>query len=118
MIFRTDSQRPTDLYRMFRDSLIEDSIRLAQYRFDLWAVLPTGMAGNRLQTQTLLRKMATRLTQQFPGGIKHQKGVVTFDPVFIEFVKTQRELASYEDDAVKAWAAFRSIEEDANATGA
>lgn len=118
MMFRTESKRPVDLYHMLRDSLIEDALRLGTLRIDLWTVLPPGMSGSRLQTATLLRKLAAKMAKDFPGGIHHTKGIVTFTPTFLHFAKTQQELGVTDVEAKDAWLAFSSIADETRADGA
>ncbi len=109
MMFKVQTQRPLDLYRLMRDGLIEDAKRLDKLEFDLWEVLPRGMSGNRLQTATMLRKLANNMTREFPGGIHHRKGKVQFTKDFIDFAHTHKEMGTDEGDVVKAWAAMQSI---------
>lgn len=104
----TNPDRQRNLYQMFRDSLLEDCIRSGIYEVELWRSVPKENIG-RLQTVSLIRKMASRMSREFPGALTLSGGKLKISHELVDFSKTHRDLGSSEDEAIQAWQAMQSM---------
>lgn len=109
----TARTKPTNqsrsLYESFRDGLIDDAVSRNAHEFDPWKLIPEVHIG-RMQTVSLIRKMAAKMRKEFPGGVIEKKGKFLLQADLIEFAKTHREIGSTSEEMVAAWAAMRSIQ--------
>lgn len=100
--------RVRSLYQSFRDGLVEDCVRHNKPNIKLFGLIPSANMG-RLHTLAVMRKMASQMAREFPGGIVHNKGHVSFTPEFLLFAKTHIGMDHTAEDAAKAWQALKGI---------
>ena len=106
-MFKTD--RPRDLYALFRDGVLQDFILHDKTVIDLFKFVPNRHHLGRLEALTLMRKMASAMAREFPGGVKAHKQNLHITPDFLVFARTHFSMESTAEEAAKAWLAIKEI---------
>lgn len=107
-----------DLYMMFRDGIVEDAMlnlhggRNGESK-SAWHYIPKQAHHvGRNQTMALIRRFMKQCCADFPGGFVLNGNSITVEPVFLEFVKTHKEMGTPPDELIKAWSTMHAIAQD------